>query len=227
MTSERQLQDIEILEDRSEALGPKDGFLRLTRLVIRNRYRDGTSSKAYPCDIVSRPCVDAVTVVLYQRDGEGVRVGLRECLRAPVWMRRTNPDVPFPDDPPIDTLLETVAGVLEPSDNELPLPEALARRAQAESLEEVGLTVALGDLHPLGGAGFPTPGVADEKVYFMRAEVDFATARRPEGDGSAMEEVGGLVILPLDEALERCDTGEIADMKTEIALRRLARALDP
>jgi len=45
------------------------------------------------------------------------------------------------------------------------------------------------------------------------------------GARQGSEEVGGLVVLPLAEALTRCRDGRIADMKTEIALRRLAERL--
>ena len=40
--------------------------------------------------------------------------------------------------------------------------------------------------------------------------------------GSVMEEGGGVWVLPLAEAIEACRTGAIPDMKTEIALLRLA-----
>ncbi|MFQ5506167.1 MAG: NUDIX hydrolase [Planctomycetota bacterium] len=219
------LRDVEVLEDRTDQLSPREGFLRLSRLVLTNRYGDSTRSKPYHCDIVSRPCVDAVTVVLYQRDGDRVLVGLREGLRPPVYLRRRKPDLLFPDDPPYGLIHETVAGILEPADAEHDLETALARRAAAECLEEAGLAVSPADIQDLGGAAFPSPGVADEKVYFKAAEVDFSKAGRPAGDGSTMEESGRLVVLPLDEALARCRRGEIPDMKTEIGLARLGEKL--
>jgi hypothetical protein len=42
------------------------------------------------------------------------------------------------------------------------------------------------------------------------------------GDGSVMEEAARIVFRELREAIEACRSGEIPDMKTEIALLRLA-----
>ncbi|MAE77300.1 MAG: NUDIX hydrolase [Planctomycetes bacterium] len=219
-----EVRNVEVLRDRAGELGPRDGFLKLRRLTVRNQYLDGSHSTEYACDVVSRTHVDAVTVVLFERTPEGARVGLRENLRVPVWLRRTNPDVLFPDDPQDDTVLETVAGVLERGDAEN-LEQALVARLVAEAEEEVGLRVDPARVLDLGAAAYPSPGITDEKVFFKAAEVDFATALPPKGDGSTMEEVGGLVVLSLTEALARCHDGRIADMKTEIALRRLREAL--
>ena len=133
----------------------------------------------------------------------------------------------FPETPPLSTILETVAGILEPQDAGHGLDRALRLRASAEAVEEVGIPVPPERILDLGGAAFPTPGVADEKVYFKAAEVDLSQAHAPEGDGSVMEEVGGLVILPLHEAIARCRSGAIPDMKTEIALVRLRDQLGP
>ena len=37
----KQISDILVLEDQSATKGPKDGFLQLSRLVLRNVYADG------------------------------------------------------------------------------------------------------------------------------------------------------------------------------------------
>ncbi|PIE22467.1 MAG: NUDIX hydrolase [Planctomycetota bacterium] len=220
------LRDLEILEDLAEQRGPQEGFLKLYRYRVRNVYSDGSKSEPYPCDVISRPAVDAVTVVLFERSDAGIRVGLRENLRPPIWLRRRNEAIPFPEENPPSTLLETVAGVLEASDSEHPKELGLCLRAAAECQEEVGLSVKPEAILPLGGASFPSPGVADEMVYFCAAQVDFALAQPPQGDGSTMEEVGGLVILKLHEAIARCRDGRIPDMKTEIGLIRLRDWLD-
>lgn len=221
------IRDIQVIEDQSEERGPKEGFLELSRLLIRNQYEDGSKSASYPCDVISRRFVDAVTILLYQDMGEGrVRVGLRENLRPPVFLRRRNPRVLFPDDPPYTTLLETVAGVLEDGDKSEDLETALRKRAAAECKEEVGIEVDLSAIEDLGAASFPTPGIGDEKVYFKAVACDLDRASVPRGDGSVMEEVGGLVILDLEEALQACREGRIADMKTEIALSRFRDKID-
>ncbi len=218
----KKIRDIEVLEDQSSEKGPKEGFLRLSRLLLRNQYEDGTTSATYPCDVISRRFVDAVTILLYQVMEDGsIRVGLRENLRAPVFLRSRNPKVLFPDDPPYTTLLETVAGVLEDGDKGEGLDAALCKRAAEECHEEVGIQVELSDIEDLGAASFPTPGIGDEKVYFKAVACDLDVASLPQGDGSVMEEVGGLVILDLPTALAACRSGRIADMKTEIALTRL------
>lgn len=223
----RKLREVQVVRDRSDELGPRDGFLHLRRLVVRNLYDDGSHSEEYPCDIVSRRFVDAVTVVLYQRTSEGILVGLRENLRVPIWLRRSEDKLPFPDDPRFDTMLETVAGVIETHDAAGGDVRATLRsRAAAEAFEEVGLAVPEEAILDLGGASFPSPGITDEKVFFCAAEVDFDAAQAPRGDGSIMEEVGGLVVISLDEAITRCRDGDIGDMKTEIALGRLRARLD-
>ena len=99
---------------------------------------------------------------------------------------------------------------------------ALRRRAQAECLEEVGLNLPLDAFEELGPPSFPSPGITDEKVYFLAAQVDFTQAVPPKGDGSVMEEVGGLVLLDLQDFLE---SPSPTDMKTDLALRRLAARL--
>lgn len=228
MSSKRVIQDIEILKDRSKERDPDEGFLRLRRLELRNHYADGSTSAAYACDIVSRPNVDAVTVLLYQRvTDKRVLVGLREGLRPPIFLRRYKTDLPYKDETPIDLMLETVAGILEIEDANLDQALGVARRASCECLEEAGLVVPPENILELGAASFPSPGVADEMVYFRAAEVDFNAASEAGGDGSVMEEVGGLVVLELGDALARCRAGTICDMKTEIALARLRDLLLP
>ena len=47
----------------------------------------------------------------------------------------------------------------------------------------------------------------------------------PAGDGSAMEAGGGVRVLPLLDAIAACRAGDVPDMKTEVALLRLADAI--
>ena len=217
------LKTLHVLEDRADQQGPKEGFLRLSRLIVQNLYEDGSSSKPYPCDLVSRRGTDAVTIALYQRlPGGKVRIGLRANLRPPVWLRRHKTSLLFPDPEPCDLCYETVAGILEPEDQGKGIDQALRHRARAECLEEVGLDVSTDSFEPLGPPSFPSPGITDEKVFFLAAEVDFTKAQPPKGDGSTMEEVGGLVLLDLESFLQgKAPT----DMKTDLALRRLAQKL--
>jgi len=218
----RRVRRIQVLEDRAGRTGPADGFLRLRRLTLVNEYEDGTRSAPYPCDVVSRRRVDAVTILLFRRKaGDRVEVALREGYRAPIWLRCEDPGVPFPEDPPIAALVETVAGVIEEEDARLPRSKALRRRARLEAREEVGIEIPEEAIFELGAASFPSPGVSDEKVYFCAAEAELDGALPPSGDGSVMEEAGGLFRCDLEEAIRRCREGAIPDMKTEIALTRL------
>jgi ADP-ribose pyrophosphatase len=166
-----------------------------------------------------------VAVALCAVEGEAGRrevlAVLRLGVRPPVHLRRDKRLVQ-PDPAPRSTLLEVVAGILEPQDTG---PTGVERRAAAECLEEAGVEVAPQDVEPLGAPSFPTPGVTDEKVHFRAVRTDPSARREAAGDGSAMEEAGRVVVLPLAEAIERCRTGDIPDMKTEVALLRLADRL--
>lgn len=219
----KQLREIEVVADRTDETGPRDGFLRVTRFTLRNRYADGSVSETYSCDVVSRPGVDAVTVIVWDRTADGrVRVGLRENARPAIWLRPERSELLFPNDEPAPaTVIETAAGILEPSDAEHPIAEACRRRAAAECEEEIGITVDPSTIVELGAPAHPSPGITDEKVFFVSVQADLDSARPPQGDGSVMEEVGGLVIVDLDEAIERVRNGPAGDMKTEIALLRL------
>jgi ADP-ribose pyrophosphatase len=214
------LRSIEILEDRTAASRCDEGFLRLQRLVLRNHYEDGSTSRPYPCDVVSRRATDAVVAVLYRIDEQRqVRVILREAPRAPIYLRRFKA-LEHPDPRPYDRLIETVAGVIEGGDG--PGAEGLRRRASAEAHEEAGLVCAAGRFTVLGEALFASPGTSDEKVAYAAADVTGAAREVATGDGSAMEEGGELVELELGAAIAACRTGDIPDMKTEVALLRLA-----
>jgi hypothetical protein len=60
-----------------------------------------------------------------------------------------------------------------------------------------------------------------EKFYFCAVEVDPATQQALPGDGSPMEDGATTRWLALDAALAACVRGDIADLKTELGLRRL------
>lgn len=216
------LVDIEIVADRTEGSRCDEGFLRLQRLTLRNRYADDSTSADYTCDIVSRERTDAVAVVIYQvEDDRRVRVALRTGVRPPVFFRRDKQLVQ-PDEREHLLLAEIVAGLLEPEDAG---PGGIERRAAAECAEEAGYAVAPADCVRLGGALFASPGITDEQVHYRAVEVDLDDRVEPTGDGSVMEEAGDVVILDLDEAILRCRSGEIADTKTEIGLLRLCEAI--
>lgn len=196
--------------------GEPRGFLSLRRFTLRNRYADGSASRPYACDVVSRRQVRAVAIVLYEHGpGRRLRVALRVGLRPAVVL---GADRPAPPDPHEALIAEVVAGLIEDEDRG---PLGVARRAATEAREEAGYAVAPEATRPLGGALFPSPGISDECVHFCAAEVALEAGGPPSTDGSPMEEPGRVVLLSLDEALAACRGGRIPDMKTEVALLRL------
>jgi len=211
---------VEIVEDRTEKSRCDEGFLKVARLILRNRHEDGTLSDTYPCDVVSRPGSDAVVAILYEIGPDRkVRVLLREGLRAPVYLRRFRKFI-HPDARTYLSIHELVAGLLEEIDGEG--EAALRHRAAAESAEEAGLAVAPERFVILGGETFASPGTSDEKLFFVAAAVKLGDAGDAPGDGSVMEQGARLVPMALGEAVARCRDGTIPDMKTEVGLLRLA-----
>jgi ADP-ribose pyrophosphatase len=218
----REIERIEVVEDRTAKARCDEGFLRLRRLVVRNRYRDGSTSSPYDVDLVSRRHEDAVAIVLFQLDGpRSVRVALRSGVRPPVWMRRDK-GLAQPAGREHLLLTEVVAGVLETGESD---ERGIAARAAKECEEEAGVWLHPDAVQRLGGPLFPSPGVSDELVHFAAAEAVLDEAEAPKGDGSPMEEAGGVVLLSLPDAIRACRCGEIPDMKTEIALLRLCDAI--
>jgi 8-oxo-dGTP pyrophosphatase MutT (NUDIX family) len=204
----------DIVSDERIGVG---GFLTLRRLRLRVRRSDGSLSGEGLYDFVERAMgADAVVLVLWHRAPDGVRVLLRTAPRVPLWFR----------DPALGRChSEVVAGILEAGEDDWP---AMQRRAVAEAYEEAGVRIAAADVTRLGAASFPTPGMFAELFHFAAAEVRehiLAAAEPPPTDGSPFEEGATLEWLPLDEALRRCEAGAIADLKTELALRRLRATL--
>jgi hypothetical protein len=68
---------------------------------------------------------------------------------------------------------------------------------------------------------FPVPGMIAERIYVYEVAVNPIARAEPSLDGSALEQFGVVVALPVSEALELCRSGAIADLKTELAVRRL------
>jgi ADP-ribose pyrophosphatase len=218
---------IEIVEDYTERARCDEGFLRLKRLFARNRRADGTTSPVYPIDVIDRPTLDAVAVVLWARTARGVEVLTRRGLRPAAYFRRGR-KAALPE-PEYLLVEEIVAGVLEPGEHGL---EALQRRGAEEAREEAGFELAPQRLRPLGGPFFPLPGIVSEKIHLLEVEVEkpalagAAAYDAPhEGDGSPLEEGAVLAWRELGEAIRACEAGEIEDGKTELALRRFAGRL--
>ena len=210
-----------MVDDLTADSSCNEGFLRLRRLLVRHQYDDGSCSPEYSCDVVSRRGTDAVGVVLWYRTAEGeIMVVLKEGVRPPIWLRRQqNLIQPDPSAPLM--LTELVAGVLEPGDEG---NDGLRRRAAAETMEEAGVKLPASSFQLLGAPMFPSPGVSDEKVFLLCAELNQPppiSGTDTGGDGSPMEHGTRVLVMPLMEAIGACERGEIPAMLAELGLRRL------
>lgn len=214
------LIQIEVLADHSAELRGDEGFLRLRRVTLQNRRPDGTASRAYRYDLVERDAMDAVAIVLIADTlpGAELRVCLRSALRPPLAFR-TGYALPLPEPERAPVVWEVPAGLVEPDERgELGLRECAAR----ETLEETGIEVDASAFAPLGHAVVLSPGVLAEKVHFLVARVQPDAAGTPTEDGSPVESDAVICFLPLSVALAAVRDGRVADVKTEVALRRLA-----
>jgi len=216
---------IELVEDRTRSSRCDEGFLHVRRYRARNRRADGSASREYPIDVIERPALDAVAVVLWARGPDGPEVLLRRGLRPAAYFRKDQR--PAFEEPVYLLFEELVAGVLEPGERGLP---GLQRRAAEEVAEEAGLSIDPAAVASLGAGFFMLPGTASEKIHLVAAEVARGPQRGTweaphEGDGSPLEEGAELLWRPLAEAIAACERGEIEDAKTELGLRRLAARL--
>jgi ADP-ribose pyrophosphatase len=214
--------DVEQLEDRSASARCDEGFLRVRRLMLRNRYADGTASAAYRYDVVERDALDAVAIVLVDDRGPEPRVCLRSSLRPPLAFRGRY-RLPVRDGAGA-VLWEVPAGLVEPDEEGEAGLRACAAR---ETLEEVGLSLGPDAFERLGPAVCMSPGVLAEKLHYFVARVAPETRGAPTEDGTPVEERAEVRFVPLAAALEACRDGRIADVKTEAAIRRLAERLRP
>ena len=200
--------------------GIEGGFLAVRRLRLRNVRDDGSRSRSYVCDFLVRPKgIDAVVVAVYHRDGERVRVLLREGLRPVLAKGRDPSTLPVPDARTYLHFTEVPAGIVEVDDRG---EQGVLGRAAIEVEEETGFHVAVDHVHMLGAGSFPSPGSMPEKFWFTAVEVkEPGQQQKAEGDGSPMEEGSITRWVDLDDAIEACVEGRIEDAKTELALRRL------
>ncbi|NVJ20403.1 NUDIX hydrolase [Myxococcus sp. AM011] len=223
--SHSSVTDIEIIEDFSATARCDEGFLRVKRLRCRNRRADGSSSSVYRVDVVDRPRLDAVSVLVYRRGAAGLlEILTRMNLRPAAYFRKDQRDAMTVPDPGAGYLRveEIVAGLLEPEDKG---EEGLRRRAAEEVREEAGYPVRPEDIQLLGGSFFLAPGILSEKVFPSAVDVTDVKQEEPEGDGSPLEEGTLLHWRPLSEVLDACRRGDIPDAKTEVSLTRLLARL--
>lgn len=209
--------ELEVVEDHTAETGPAEGFLRVRRVSLRNRHPDGHTSRVYRYDLIERDAMDAVGIVL-EAEGDEPRVCLRSALRPPMRFRDRYA-IPLPPDDRSHVLWEVPAGLVEPHERG---EAGLRGCASRETLEEVGLEVAPERFDSLGPPVALSPGVLGEKLHFLHAVVDPSRRGVPLEDGSPTEERAAIRFVPLREALAATRDGRIQDVKTEVALRRLA-----
>jgi ADP-ribose pyrophosphatase len=211
---------LETIADHGTETG---GFLRLRRLSLRHR-RPGAPepSPVYRYDLVERDALDAVALVLVappspEDPGAGPRVCLRSAVRPPLALRPPPAsEVDTPGQELSAAQWEIPAGLIEPGET----PDACALR---EAWEETGHRLRGEALERLGPPVHLAPGVLGEQVHFRLAWVDPARGERPPTDGHPLEAEAALRFVPLAHALEAIEAGLLGDVKTELALHRLAR----
>ena len=206
---------VEIVDELAPTDRSVEPFLRLRRFSLRNHYADGSKSAAYRYDLVERDALDAVAMLLISADG---RVALRSALRPPLAFRGGY-STPHDEGDINPVAWEIPAGLIESDERG---DEGVRACAARETMEEVGLSVAPPAFAMLGPPVMLSPGVLAEKLFFVVADVDPAQRVAPTEDGTAVEERAEVWFVALEEALAACRDGRIADIKTELGLRRLA-----
>jgi len=208
---------IEVVEDFTATGRCDEGFLHVRRLRCRNRRADGSESAVYRADVIDRPRLDAVAVLVYRRAGASLEILTRQNLRPAAYFRKDKSPA-IPDGRTHLWCEEIVAGLLEPEDQG---EDGLRRRAAEEVREEAGILVRPEEIRLLGAPFLVAPGILSEKIFLAAVDATGRPQLVPEGDGSPLEEGGDLLWRPIGEALAACRAGEIQDAKTEIAIVRL------
>jgi ADP-ribose pyrophosphatase len=195
--------DLEVVEDLTTSARCDEGFLQVRRLRVRNRRSDGSTSPVYRVDVVDRPRLDAVAVLVYLRPAAYFRKDKSPVVRDAVNHLFCE---------------EIIAGLLEPGDVGA---EGLRARGASEVLEEAGFTVAPDALELLGQPFLVAPGIISEKIFLAAVDVTGLEHGLPAGDGSPLEEGGTLRWRSATDLSAAIESGEVQDAKTEIALSRL------
>ena len=208
---------LELVRDQSPPAEP--GFLRLVRRELVAIDELGRASAPFVYDEVDRRALDAVVIAAHYVDAKGCRrVYLRSAARPPVLLRppERNALAAYARS---NGLWELPAGLVEPDELSA---EGVRRCAQRELKEELGFSVSEHSLMPLGPSTFPCPGVIGERHYYFQVVVNPESREKPTLDGSAIEGLGAIIDVKLDDALQWCRVGSLEDAKTELGLRRLA-----
>src|SRR5919197_5035273 len=111
-----EVREIEVVEDFTPTARCDEGWLRVRRLRCRNRRTDGTTSEIYRVDVIDRPRLDAVAVMVFRRAERGVEVLIRRQLRPAAYFRKDLAKT-IEDGRTHLFIEELVAGLLEPADH--------------------------------------------------------------------------------------------------------------
>lgn len=204
---------VAVTRDDTATARATGGFLNVRRVELVATYPDGTRSAPFRYDMATRAALDAVVLVAHYREAGARWVLFRSAVRPPIAMREIPPAHGA-------ALWELPAGLIEPG-------EAPAHAAARELREELGVDVAPGALVELGPWGFPVPAMCGERHVYYQVEIDHRARGVPTEDGSALERHATILPLRLDRALDLCRRGVLRDLKTELALRRLAEVAPP
>jgi ADP-ribose pyrophosphatase len=216
--------DLEVVDDFTSTGRCDEGFLHVRRLRVRNRHGDGTTSALYRVDVIDRPRLDAVAVLVHRGQGSELELLTRKNLRPAAYFRRLKAQT-VPDGRSHLFCEEIVAGLLEPSDQG---EDGVRSRAAEEVLEEAGYRVAPAEVVLLGPPFFVAPGIISEKIFLTAVDVTGRVGAPPQGDGSPLEEGGTLQWRTLASLEKAIEVGDIQDAKTELAVARfLRRAAHP
>jgi ADP-ribose pyrophosphatase len=213
---------IHVVEELGEHGAP--GFLRVHRRRLRLRYADDSTSAPFTYDAAERTNLDAVAILPHYAAGDGEHVLLRSCFRPPLALRPIGfiDAAPLPEGVARGSIWEIVAGLVEIDER---TREGLRACAARELREELGFVVDAADVVPLGGAITTSAGVIGELIYLFSCRLASPIPGVAIGDGSPLEVAGERLDVPLRTLVDACDRGEIVDAKTELAARRLERAL--
>jgi ADP-ribose pyrophosphatase len=207
---------------RSDQRPDQRGFVWLRQVELQNRYADGSESAPYTYYFVERKQLDAVCLALWRRGEAGPEIILRSQLRPPLAFRAEY-DVPLRAEGTGAVQWEVPAGLVEAGEHG---ESGLFARAAAEALEEVGVSLPRERFFMLGHATSLSPGLIAEKLHFVHAEILESDERSgPKGDGHPVEDHAESLFVRLPTALEAVASGLVHDIKTEIAIRRLAELL--
>ena len=208
---------LQLLQDQSPTA--EAGFLRLVRRQLVAVDSQGGVSAPFVYDEVDRKALDAVVIAAHYVDATGCRrVFLRSAARPPVLLREPRRNARA-DYARVNGLWELPAGLVEPDELS---EEGIVCCAQRELLEELGFEVSPSQMLPLGPSTFPCPGVIGERHYYFHVIVEPRQRQNPTLDGSAIERLGAICEVTLEDALRWCREGCLEDAKTELGLRRLA-----